>query len=80
MIRFLRSPQRTAIRHAGGTITSFPVVVRQVVGSVARMVEPPDLRPNEALLREAVEAAVECRAKTGLDGIIAEAPIVLSRA
>lgn len=47
---------------------------------MARMVEPPDLRPNEALLREAVEAAVECRAKTGLDGIIAEAPIVLSRA
>ena len=44
-------------------------------------VEAPDLGPHEALLPEAVEAAVERRATNGgLDRIIAQAPIVLSRA
>jgi hypothetical protein len=44
-------------------------------------VEAPDLAPNEAVLPEAVEAAVERRAQSGgLDGVIAEAPIMLSRA
>ena len=44
-------------------------------------VDAPDLGPNEGVLPEAVEAAVERRALTGgLDGIIAEAPILLARA
>jgi hypothetical protein len=44
-------------------------------------VEAPDLGPNEAVLPEAVEAAVERRAQNGgLDGVIAEAPVLLSRA
>jgi hypothetical protein len=44
-------------------------------------VEAPDLGPNEGVLPEAVEAAVERRADNGgLNGIIAEAPILLARA
>jgi hypothetical protein len=44
-------------------------------------VEAPDLGPNEAVLPEAVESAVERRAQNGgLDGVIAEAPVLLSRA
>jgi hypothetical protein len=44
-------------------------------------VEAPDLGPNEAVPPEAVEAAVERRAQNGgLDGVVAEAPILLSRA
>ena len=44
-------------------------------------VEAPDLGPNEAVRPEAIEAAVERRAESGgLDGVIAKAPILLSRA
>jgi hypothetical protein len=44
-------------------------------------VEAPELGPNEAVRPEAVEAAVERRAQNGgLDGVVAEAPILLSRA
>jgi hypothetical protein len=44
-------------------------------------VEAPDLGSHETVLPEAVEAAVERRAQNaGLDGITAEAPILLSRA
>jgi hypothetical protein len=44
-------------------------------------VDAPDLGPNEAVLPEAVEAAVERQAQNGgLDWVIAKAPILLSRA
>jgi hypothetical protein len=44
-------------------------------------VEAPDLGPNEAVPPEAVEAAVERRAADGgIDAVIAQAPIQLSRA
>ena len=44
-------------------------------------VEAPDLGPNEAAPPEAIAAALERRAQNvGLDGVLAEAPIRLSRA
>jgi hypothetical protein len=43
-------------------------------------VDAPDLGPNEGVLPEAVEAAVERRAQDGgLDGVIASAAVRLSR-
>jgi hypothetical protein len=44
-------------------------------------VEAPGLGPNEAALPEAIAAALERRAQNGgLDGVLADAPIRLSRA
>jgi hypothetical protein len=44
-------------------------------------VDAPELGPNQGVLPEAVEAAVERRAQDGgLDGVVAAAPILLSPA